>query len=157
MNQHMTEQYYFSIRQSRNYNHKATCPTCGLEFRVRYLDIYEVNNHLICDLCAWEKAPALANLLRLVDAVEGYERGGLPDHVSEALRQRENDPTRLKKELRNVLDSLDDHGCENPSPLAKLVAEQITAALDGEDVEAMQQAIRLHEECPDKLTSGIPF
>ncbi len=110
----MTDQYYFSIRQSRDYHNKATCPICGLEFRVRYLDIYEVNNQPICDLCAWEKAPALANLLRLVDAVEGYERGGLPDHVSEALKQRENDPARLKKELRNVLDSLDGHGRDVP-------------------------------------------
>ena len=160
----MTDQHHFAIRQHPDYHHKATCPICRLEFRVRYLDIYEVNNQPICNPCAWEKTPALANLLKLVEAVEGYERGGVPDHVSEVLTQRQNDPARLKKELQNALDSLDNHGHGAPettpirtSPLAKLVAEQITAALDSEDVDTMKQAIRLHEECPDKLTSDIPF
>ena len=153
----MTDQRCFAIRQHPDYHHKAACPICGLEFSVRYLDIYQADNQPICDLCAWEKAPDLAGLLHLAEAIEEYERGGLPGHVGEALTQRQNDPARLKKELQGVLDSLDEHGCDYPSPLVRLVVEQITAALDGEDVEAMQQAIRLHEECPDNLMSGIPF
>ena len=46
------------------------------------------------------------------------------------------------------------------SPLTKLVVEQITAALDSEDVKTMQQAKRLHGECRKQLVTlddEIPF
>ena len=137
---------------------------CGLEFLIRYLNIFEGDNKPICDLCAWEEAPALANLLLLVGAVEEYDRTEPPARVCEALKQRKNDPARLKKELQDALDSLDNNGHGAPktspiwtSPLAKLVAGQITAALDSENVETMQQAIRLYKECPDELSCEIPF
>ena len=58
--------------------------------------------------------------------------GLAPAHVGEALRQRENDPARLKKEMRDVFDSFETHRL-GMSPLTKLVAEQIKAALDSED------------------------
>ncbi len=160
----MTDQHDFAIRQHPDYHKNAECPMCRVKFMVHYLDIFQANDQPICELCAWEKAPALANLIHLAEVAGGYESGKLPTHIGEALKERQNDPVRLKKELQDALDSLDNHGHGAPktspiwtSPLAKLVAEQITAALDSEDVDTMKQAIRLHEECPDKLTSGIPF
>ena len=152
----------FSIRLSSAV--KSTCPICGLEFTAPYLAVHQPDNRPVCFLCAWENAPAFAGLIYLAEGAEGYARGALPAGVGEALTQRKNDPARLKKELQDALDSLDNHGHGAPntspiwtSPLAKLVAEQIKAALDSEDVKTMQQTKRLIEECPDNYDSEIPF
>ena len=146
----------FFIRQLPAPHSPATCPICGLEFSQPYLGVYQDDDRPICDLCAWEKAPGLANLLLLDEAAEGYTSRRLPAQVREALTQRQNDPARLKNELQGVLESLDLGGM---SLLKKLVAEQITAALKCEDVKTMQQAKRLHEECGKQLAiqDDLPF
>ena len=124
------------------------CAICEDKITVGNLNIYDNNNEPLCSLCAWEKAPVLAHLLSLYEAVSAYEVGQLPDHVCAALKQRRNDPERLKTELQDALDTLDNHGHGAPvtSPLLKLVSEQITAAIGSEDVETMRQARRLFEE-----------
>ena len=84
-----------------------------------------------------------------------YERGGFPAHVSEALKQRENDPERLKVALRYALCTARSH----TSPLAKVLAEHIGGAIESEDVKTMKKAKQLFEESEGAIAAQdeIPF
>ena len=82
----------------------------------------------------------------------------VPETVRSELARRANDPVILKRELQEMLDSLDNNGHGPPvlSPLANLVSEQIAAALKGEDVETMKSAKQMFVEMPYESSSGIP-
>ena len=159
------DQHYFCIRLSHDYNHKVECPICGVELRVRTLEVYECNNEAICYLCAWQEAPALANLLHLAEAADGFHERETPPEVCEAMSQRENDPKRLKKALHAALvyicgpeHDVPEDGFTHTSPLANIVVERIQAALDAGDAETMQCAKRLFEESKSQLPcDGMPF
>ena len=159
----MMDQYCFAIRvHHHHFPNDAKCPICGDKTSVGNLNIYDNNNEPLCSLCAWEQASNLAHLLSLYEAVSAFEVGQLPDHVCAALKQRRNDPERLKTELRDALDTLDNHGHGAPpaetSPLVKLVSEQITAALETDDVETMRQARCLFKEGLGRVfDDNIPF
>ena len=91
--------------------------------------------------------------------------GGTPDDVFRALEKRKSDPKRLKKELQEAHDFLDNHGHASSvtSPLAVLLAGQIKDALKSKNVETMQQAKRLFEDSRysrssiSQLDDEIPF
>ena len=154
----MTNQRPFDIRETLETHRKeAICPSCGDKFTVLWLAVHNVNNEPICDLCAWETAPRLANLLFLSNAFDEYAQHSAPAHILEALRQRESDPKRLKRKLKEAHESLHDNG---RGPLAELVAGQIKTALDSGKVETMRQAELLLSETRiqvPNLDDEIPF
>ncbi len=154
----MTNQGHFDIRETLgNHRKEAICPSCGDKFTASWLAVHNVNNEPICDLCAWETAPQLANLLFLSNAFDAYAQGGAPADVLEALRQRESDPKRLKRELKETHKSLQNNGL---GPLAELVAGQVKAALDSGNVETMIKATALVKETRTRVPSlddEIPF
>ncbi|MFP6731147.1 MAG: hypothetical protein VCD50_13415 [Alphaproteobacteria bacterium] len=162
-----TDEYYFTVRVSRDYRHEVTCPICGEGFQAQFLDVHDVHNDPICNLCSWEKAPNLAGLLAMSAAVEEYSVGykRVPRQILEKLMQRNNDPERLTKELTAALHSLgafdrDDNDAPSQSPLASVVVNEINRALENGSVESMKFAKRLLDECPEcpgQLTDDIPF
>ena len=159
----MRNQGYFDIRETlENHRKEAICPSCGDKFTALWLAVHNVNNEPICDLCAWETASRLANLLFLSNAFDEYSQHSAPAHILEALRQRKSDPKRLKKELQEALDSLDNygHGAPVTSPLKKLVMGQVKAALKSKNIETMKEARGLVEEIRSpmpNLDDEIPF
>ncbi len=154
---------YFTICEAPEAGHDAECPICGEGFMIPYFKVRNARNQSICNLCAWEKAPALADLLYLSETVEVHGQGYIPTQISEALERRKNDPERLKKELRDAIKILGMPDNSVPditlpkSPLAQLVAEQIDRAIEVGTVESMQHAKRLFEESKLSVDPGIPF
>ncbi len=154
----MTNQGYFDIRETlENHRKEAICPSCGDKFTASWMAVHNVNNVPICDMCAWETAPRLANLLFLSNAFDEYAQGGAPAHILEALRQRESDPKRLKRKLQEAHARLD--GWDHNS-LGELLKGQIKAALASADVETMRKAERLvleTERTHPHFYTEIPF
>ena len=154
----MRNQRYLVIRETLEAHRKeAICPSCGDKFTALWLAVHEANNEPICDLCAWETAPRLANLLFLSNAFDEYAQHSAPAHILEALRQRGSDPKRLKRTLQESLDRLNgwDH-----NPLGELLRGQIKAALTSADVGTMKRAERLvmeTERSHPHFYDEIPF
>ena len=143
----MTNDHNFCIRAIVQWT--GNCPVCGSEFTTGELAVYDGNNLPLCAVCAWDKAPILANLLSLDESFRRYYDGAPPADVSNALKQRESDPERLRKELHAVL------GRHNGSVLSELVNHEIEAALRGEDIGTMQNALRAYHELGPQ--DEIPF
>ena len=154
----MTNQGHFDIRETlENHRKEAICPSCGDKFTARCLAVHNVNNEPFCDLCAWETAPRLANLLFLSNAFAEYAQGGAPADVLAALRQRESDPKRLKRNLQEAHDRLNGW---NHNSLGELLKRQIKAALTSADVETMRKAQQLvleTEHTHPHFYDEIPF
>ena len=87
------------------------------------------------------QSPGLANLLSLSDDLNRYYQAEPPADVYEALKRRESDPKRLKKELQKDYDSISSNG-----PLAEFLKEQLKVALDGKNVEKLKKAKLLFKE-----------
>ena len=149
---------------------RSPCFFCGDGMDLeRWQVVEQSTDSPVCNVCGWQRAPELMCLLqdsKFADRVRDLSRDvGMPRGIHYEIQQK--DPAQLEKNLQDALDSLNNHGHGTPettptrtSPLARLVAEQITAALDSEDVETMQQARRLHGECQAQLVTlddEIPF
>ena len=146
----MTNDHNFCIRAIVQWT--GNCPVCRSEFTTGELAVYDGNDLPLCAVCAWDKAPALANLLSLDDSFRRYYDGAPPADVFDALKQRQSDPKRLQYELekaRNVLDH-----CEG-SILSQLVTHEIEAALKGDDIVIMRNALRAYQEMGP--LNEIPF
>ena len=159
----MTNERHFDIRACAGHaRQERACPLCGDTFFPLWIAIHMDNDEPICDLCGWERAANLANLLCLADAAHSYAQMGVPDHVFQALQKRRSDPKRLEKELREAHELLTERFNQNQqSSLAKLVGDQIAAALKSKDVEKMKAAKVMYDESlagfrPD-LDDEIPF
>ncbi len=138
----------FCIRErSRHHNDERKCPVCNedVERASYYVEVY---NEPLCRLCGWERAPNLSNFLRLGNAACQFHDGGPPPNIRQELEKRADDPERLKKELQEALEFLDNHGHGDPvtSPITKFVMGQVKAALKSKNIETMKEARGLVEE-----------
>ncbi len=134
------------------------CSICGDDLSPADYRVVGGNDAPLCDLCAWDKASGLANLLALNDELERFYRGIPPAAVQEAIKQRGSDPKRLQKELEEARDVL---GRRNGSILAELVTHEIEAALKMDDVPTRQNALKAFREMDispyANLDAEIPF
>lgn len=158
----MTSQEYFDIRKTRSTGDAAECPVCGDSFTLPYLAVFDGNNEPLCYMCAWDKAPEFAGLLKLRTAAHDYAMDVTPPDVVRAVEKRKSDPKRLKRELQEGVDFLDNHGHASNviSPLAVLLAGKIKDALKSKNVETMKEAKRLFEDSRfgmPNLDDEIPF
>jgi len=151
----MTNPDHFSIRERSLYDpDELRCPVCDEDVgrASYYVNAY---NEPLCRLCGWEKAPNLSNLLHLGNAACQFHDGGPPPNIRQELEKRADDPKRLKKELQEALEFLDNHGHGDPvtSPLTKFVMGQVKAALKSKNIETMKEARGLVEE----TRRGVPM
>ncbi len=161
----MTNHDNFCIRErSLRHPDDLKCRVCGDDVGLASYYVSDDYNAPLCRLCCWEKAPNLSSLLRLGNAACQFHDGGLPPNIRQELEKRADDPKRLKKELQEAHDSLDNygHGAPATSPLRKLVAGQVKAALKSNNIETMKEAKRLFEESRfglpvTDLDDAIPF
>ncbi len=159
----MTNERRFDIRVCEGHaRQELACPLCGDRFLPLWIAIHTDNNEPICDLCGWERASNLANLMALADAVSSYAQMGMPDDVFQALQKRRSDPKRLKKELQEAHKSLTERvGQNQQSSLAKLVGDQIATAIKSKNAEKMGAAKVIYDESLTGLTPSlddeIPF
>ena len=143
------------------------CCYCHAEFPIEdfYIgDIASQGRASVCHICAWERAP---NLMRLMQFYKDTVRFAahppvVPETVRAELTRRANDPKRLKCELQEALEWVDNHGLGAPvtSPLLKLVAGQIKAALNSGNVKKMIEAKEMVKEVRNPaliLDDEIPF
>ncbi len=158
----MTSQEYFDIRKTRSAGDAAECLVCGDRFTLPYLAVFNGNNEPLCYMCAWDKAPEFAGLLKLRTAAHDYATDVTPPDVVRAVEKRKSDPKRLKRELQEAHDFLDNHGHASNviSPLAVLLAGKIKDAIKSKNVETMKEAKRLFEDSRfgmPNLDDEIPF
>ena len=158
----MMTQEYFYIRDTRSLGVDPECPVCGDRLSLTNLAVLNGNNEPLCYMCAWDKAPGFAGLLKLRTAAHDYAMDVTPPDVVSAVEKRKSDPKRLKRELQEGVDFLDNYGHASNvnSPLAVLVAGQIKAALKSKNVETMKEAKRLLEDSrfgKRDLDDEIPF
>ncbi len=150
----MTNPYNFCIRESGQHQPDGKCRACGedVERASYYVEEY---NEPLCRLCGWEKAPKLSNLLHVGNAACQIYAGRPPPNILQELEKRADDPKRLKKELQEALEFLDNHGHGDPvtSPLTKFVMGQVKAALKSKNIETMKEARGLVEE----TRRGVPM
>ena len=137
----MTNQDHFSICRPGSWTIDTECPICGDRFTPSDYMVFDGNDVPLCYMCGWDKAPGLANLLSLSYDLNRYYQAEPPADVYEALKRRESDPKRLKKELQKDHDSISSNG-----PLAEFLKEQLKVALDGKNVEKLKKAKLLFEE-----------
>ncbi len=123
----------------------------------------------VCNICAWDRAPNLMQLIqfyketaRLTAGLTAVLASGapiMPETVREELSRRANDPERLKCVLQAALEGLG-RGARVTPPLAKLLAGEVKAALDSGDVKKMREAEAMVNEVQPQvsdLDDEIPF
>ncbi len=152
----MTNPDNFCIRErSRHHPDELKCRVCDEDVGRASYYVYDDYNEPLCRLCGWEKAPNLSNLLHLGNAAFQFHDGGPPPNIRQELEKRADDSKRLKKELQETLEFLDNHGHGAPetSPLTKFVMGQVKAALKSKNIETMKEARGLVEE----TRRGVPM
>ena len=146
----------FCIRIDRTGD--CECSVCGDDLSPADYRVFSGNGAPLCDLCAWNKASGLANILSVSDDLNRYYQGEPPATVQEAIEKRRNDPERLHKELEQARDVL---GRRNGSILAELVTHEIEAALKRDDVDIKRNALKAFREMDinqhSDLDDEIPF
>ena len=152
----MTNYDNFCIRErSQHHPDELKCRACGEDVGRASYYVYDDYNAPLCRLCCWEKAPNLSNLLHLGNAACQFHDRGPPPNIRQELEKRADDSKRLKKELQETLEFLDNHGHGAPetSPLTKFVMGQVKAALKSKNIETMKEARGLVEE----TRRGVPM
>ena len=150
----------------------GVCPYCQTEFPIEDYFIGDIASQgyaPVCNICAWDRAPNLMQLIQFyketarltAGLAAGLAAGApiMPETVREELSRRANDPERLKCELQEALEWLG-RGARVKPPLAKLLAGEVKAALDSGDVKKMREAEAMVNEVQPQvsdLDDEIPF
>ena len=118
--------------------------------------VYDEAGRVICEICSWDLVPELASLVALAIAAQAHGGKVIPPDIFHVLEKRRSNPELLKKQLTEARENLSRRIYPSGgSPLAELVAHEIEAALRGDDVPIMRNALKAYQE----TTTGdeIPF
>ena len=155
----MTNEFQLVVHKSSEHDTKPTCTFCEDEIGVRpfCLEVRGSYYGPVCNLCAVKKAPDFAKIMFFAETVISYRNRGVPAHITEAMKQRDNDPEWLKRQLQLALNALVYY--RHRSLLAELLAENITSVVESGNITKMQNARKLYDENEDEYppVDDVPY